>query len=98
MNEHSLAHSADNQVQAKHSCCGSHQPAAVPEEAAAPLKDVVCGMTVSTQSVHSLKHEGKPVYFCSAGCKATFAADPFNLFSSVGLSERLVNLDSARVS
>ncbi len=43
---------------------------------AAVLKDPVCGMTVTAQSQHTLQHEGKPVYFCSAGCKAKFSADP----------------------
>ena len=43
---------------------------------AAVLKDPVCGMTVTAQSQHMLQHEGKPVYFCSAGCKAKFSADP----------------------
>ncbi|KNZ31028.1 MAG: copper ABC transporter ATPase [Methylibium sp. NZG] len=33
-------------------------------------------MTVTPQSRHVFEHEGKPVYFCSAGCKARFAADP----------------------
>ena len=42
----------------------------------AGLKDPVCGMTVTTQSPHVLQHEGGPVYFCSAGCKAKFEADP----------------------
>ena len=42
----------------------------------ASLRDPVCGMTVTAQSTHVLHHEGKPVYFCSAGCKAKFAADP----------------------
>ena len=41
-----------------------------------PLKDPVCGMTVTPQSPHTLQHEGKPIYFCSAGCKGKFAADP----------------------
>jgi len=61
----------------KHSC-GSH-PAhnTAPATAVEPgLKDPVCGMSVTPQSPHSLQHEGKPVYFCSAGCKAKFAADP----------------------
>ncbi len=40
------------------------------------LKDPVCGMTVTEQSPHVFKHEDKPVYFCSAGCKTKFAADP----------------------
>ena len=41
-----------------------------------PLKDPVCGMTVTAQSQHLLQHGGTPVYFCSAGCKAKFAANP----------------------
>ena len=39
-------------------------------------KDPVCGMTVTEQSSHVLQHAGKPVYFCSAGCKAKFSANP----------------------
>ena len=46
-------------------------------DAAKPiLKDPVCGMTVTEQSSHFSTYEDKPVYFCSAGCKAKFAADP----------------------
>ena len=44
--------------------------------AASALKDPVCGMTVTEQSRHAHVHEGKPVYFCSAGCKTKFVADP----------------------
>ena len=44
--------------------------------AAQPLKDPVCGMSVTPQSPHVLQHQGHPVYFCSAGCKAKFAAEP----------------------
>ncbi|MBX9676293.1 MAG: heavy metal translocating P-type ATPase [Methylotenera sp.] len=40
------------------------------------LKDPVCGMTVTEQSSHVFKYKDKPVYFCSAGCKTKFAADP----------------------
>jgi len=40
------------------------------------LKDPVCGMAVTAQSPHALHHGGKPVFFCSAGCKAKFAAEP----------------------
>ena len=43
-------------------------PVAVPEEPPAGLKDPVYGMTVTAQSQHNLLHEGKRVYFCSAGC------------------------------
>ena len=40
------------------------------------MKDPVCGMTVTTESAHTLSHEGKPYYFCSARCATRFAADP----------------------
>lgn len=40
------------------------------------LKDPVCGMNVTEQSPHSLKHAGKMIYFCSAGCKGKFTENP----------------------
>jgi len=47
-----------------------------------PLKDPVCGMAVTPQSAHVLQHDGRPVYFCSAGCKAKFAANPTRYVAS----------------
>jgi P-type Cu+ transporter len=39
--------------------------------------DPVCGMTVDPEAAkHKTEHNGQPFYFCSAGCKAKFAADP----------------------
>ena len=69
------------QPKSEHACCsGHHNHAAVPANGAAPspapLKDPVCGMTVTPQSSHTLEHAGQPFYFCSAGCKAKFSADP----------------------
>jgi len=40
------------------------------------LKDPVCGMNVTERSPNVFQHEGHSVYFCSAGCKAKFSADP----------------------
>jgi len=40
------------------------------------LKDPVCGMDVTDQSQYTLQHEGQSVYFCSAGCKSKFSANP----------------------
>ena len=40
------------------------------------LRDPVCGMTVTEQSVHKLTHEGRPYYFCSTKCQGKFAANP----------------------
>ena len=41
-----------------------------------PLKDPVCGMTVTTASQHHLEHDGRSFYFCSAKCKSKFEAAP----------------------
>ena len=41
-----------------------------------PLKDPVCGMTVTEHSPHQAEHVGKRYYFCSAGCKTKFIASP----------------------
>jgi Cu+-exporting ATPase len=40
------------------------------------LKDPVCGMTVTPQSKHQHEHQGTKYYFCSAGCRTKFSADP----------------------
>ena len=54
-----------------------HKPEASGDAATAqPLKDPVCGMTVTNQSPHRLEHDGRPYYFCSAKCKDKFAAEP----------------------
>ncbi|MDD2844831.1 MAG: YHS domain-containing protein, partial [Rhodoferax sp.] len=41
-----------------------------------PLTDPVCGMTVTESSGHTLQHEGRTYYFCSARCQDKFAANP----------------------
>jgi Cu+-exporting ATPase len=48
-----------------------------------PLKDPVCGMTVTAQSPHQLAHDGRTFYFCSAKCQSKFAADPKPYLSPV---------------
>jgi Cu+-exporting ATPase len=63
-------------------CCAGHQhdhqhshAAAMP--AAGLAKDPVCGMTVDPHKTqHRASFEGQPYYFCSAGCRAKFEADP----------------------
>jgi Cu+-exporting ATPase len=41
------------------------------------VKDPVCGMTVDPHATpHRHEHAGRPYYFCSAGCRAKFVADP----------------------
>lgn len=40
-------------------------------------KDPVCGMDVDPVTAqHQSVHEGRTFYFCGAGCKKTFDADP----------------------
>jgi Cu+-exporting ATPase len=41
------------------------------------VTDPVCGMSVDPHSAkHRAEHQGRPYYFCSAGCRAKFMADP----------------------
>jgi xanthine dehydrogenase accessory factor len=50
-----------------------------PAEVAAPAQavDPVCGMTVAAdRSSYPLEHEGVTYYFCRAGCRRDFEADP----------------------
>lgn len=40
-------------------------------------KDPVCGMDVNPKSAeHTSDHQGQTYYFCAAGCKAAFDAEP----------------------
>jgi Cu+-exporting ATPase len=63
-------------LDAAHSCCASKKSEAEDTPSQVELKDPVCGMTVTAQSPHVLEHEGRPVHFCSAGCRTKFAANP----------------------
>jgi P-type Cu+ transporter len=50
---------------------GDHAPAA------GTVKDPVCGMAVDPHiAKHRASFEGRPYYFCSAGCKTKFETDP----------------------
>jgi heavy metal translocating P-type ATPase len=41
------------------------------------VKDPACGMDVDPQSAkHTAEHDGEPYYFCSAGCRTKFVAEP----------------------
>ncbi|MFN3658088.1 MAG: heavy metal translocating P-type ATPase [Pseudolabrys sp.] len=45
--------------------------------AAGGVLDPVCGMTVDPHTAkHRAEHHGHPYYFCSAGCRTKFVADP----------------------
>ncbi|MGA0594299.1 heavy metal translocating P-type ATPase [Enterovirga sp. CN4-39] len=70
---------------AKSSCCGGggndHHHGHGAHAHAAPVsgtaKDPVCGMSVDPHTAkHRAEHAGHPYYFCSAGCRTKFEADP----------------------
>ena len=51
-----------------------HHHAAPPKDG---VLDPVCGMTVDPHTAkHRHQHKGHTYYFCSAGCRTKFAADP----------------------
>ena len=52
----------------------SHSERSASEHA---VKDPVCGMTVDPHTAsHRAEHAGKAYYFCSAGCRSKFIAEP----------------------
>jgi len=65
------------QMSNSHACHANHKSPVVEKgSTVAPLQDPVCGMTVSPDSAHSSHHQGRDVFFCSAGCKSKFDAEP----------------------
>jgi Cu+-exporting ATPase len=43
----------------------------------AQVRDVVCGMTVDSETAqHKSEYRGQTYYFCSGDCKRTFDQDP----------------------
>ena len=55
-----------------------HKHTAVPATQASTMAvDPVCGMLVDpATAVHRAEHDGHPFYFCSAGCRTKFVANP----------------------
>jgi Cu+-exporting ATPase len=50
---------------------------APPSSGAKTAVDPVCGMNVDPHATaHRAEHQGHPYYFCSAGCRSKFVADP----------------------
>jgi P-type Cu+ transporter len=57
--------------------CHAHAHSDTHVEPAREVKDPVCGMTVDPHTArHRHTHEGRPYYFCSAGCREKFIGDP----------------------
>lgn len=54
----------------------------------AQVKDVVCGMTVDSQTAeHKSQYREQTYYFCSAGCKRSFDQDPEKYAGAQGTSQ-----------
>jgi len=65
------------QTGAKGCCGGSHQHQQASPTAAVKEKDPVCGMSVDPATAkHKCEHAGRTYYFCCAGCRTKFEADP----------------------
>jgi P-type Cu+ transporter len=64
------------------------RPSAAPDGRAI---DPVCGMTVDPHTTpHRAEHQGRPYYFCSAGCRQKFIADPQRHLAGVGSEQEAV--------
>jgi Cu+-exporting ATPase len=61
-------------------CCGDHAGHGHHHhhgDVRETVRDPVCGMSVDrATSKHRFDHQGETFHFCSAGCRAKFAADP----------------------
>jgi len=73
------AHATPTSSEVTGCCAGMHDSTPI----GAPLKDLVCGMTVNEQSAHSSIVGGNKFFFCGAKCKMKFDADPSQYMSPV---------------
>ena len=67
---------------ASHAHGAESHPSQVTEAQA--VKDPVCGMAVTEASPHRAEHAGHPYWFCSAGCRGKFLADPSRYVTAHG--------------
>jgi len=57
-------------------------PAAAPGASGVGVIDPVCGMAVDPHTAHHHSWRDRTYYFCSAGCRGRFAADPAKYLGS----------------
>jgi Cu+-exporting ATPase len=73
--DHDHAGHVHNQPSKAGSCCAHQAKSAQP--GTSMVKDPVCGMDVDPATAkHKADHGGQTYYFCSAGCRTKFEADP----------------------
>ena len=76
MSDHPHDHHGSTPARAG-SCCGHSHTAASPGVAPGMAKDPVCGMDVDPHTAKfRADHGGRTYYFCAAGCRTKFIADP----------------------
>jgi Cu+-exporting ATPase len=63
------------------------------------LKDPVCGMTAKPDTPHRAMHNGHELFFCSAGCKTKFQAEPGRYLKPMAKTEHsCCSADGAKVA
>ena len=73
-----MAHEAHDHSGHQAGCCGGHGKAT-----ANTVTDPVCGMSVDPATAkHRHTHQGHDYFFCSAGCRTKFIADPQKYLSA----------------
>jgi Cu+-exporting ATPase len=88
-----MNHSHHDTRESNGSDAGQHHGTEVTHDT---LRDPVCGMTVDPfKTPHHHTHDGRAYYFCSAGCRAKFAAQPEQYLS--GPSNRTESTDTAAI-
>jgi len=73
-------------------CCGAQHAHGADErrETKNGVRDPVCGMLVDPHTAkHRHQHQGRTYYFCSAGCRTKFEADPKKYLEPSARTERV---------
>ena len=82
MTENLSAKARDEHAHHDHGAHAGHHHGHDHAAEAGTVKDPVCGMMVDPHATpHRAEHGGKPYYFCSAGCRSKFEADPARYLS-----------------
>src|SRR5262249_39140336 len=90
MDQHAYSHG--HHERSSHERSSHDRPS--PAEAGRVI-DPVCGMSVAPPATpHRHIHQGHPYYFCSAGCRSKFAADPTRYLSQGATSGPPVPADA----
>ena len=78
--QHTSAHAGPGAARPGYSCCHGHHAGTVADAEAGgvpTVTDPVCGMQLDpVKAKHQAEHHGATYYFCSAGCRGKFVADP----------------------